>query len=74
MTTRGIYNRDGDVFGYVEGIRTYDLNGKQTGVVRDQVIYDTDGNAHWRLSGDAILDNQGTVIGYLGEPVREHEW
>ncbi len=69
MSTRGISNRDGEVFGYLQGNRIYDLQGQQTGVVQGQVVYDLEGARQWLLDGDALLDLKGNVIGYLGAPV-----
>ncbi len=73
MSTRGISNRDGEVFGYLEGNRIYDLQGQQTGVVQGQVVYDLDGGRQWLLDGDALLDLKGNVVGYIGAPVSDGE-
>ena len=73
MTTRGLYNRDGEVFGYLQGSRVYDLQGNQTGEMRDRTIYDLDGTRRWLIDGDALLDLRGNVIGYLGENVSRHD-
>lgn len=53
----------------MEGTRTYDLQGNQTGVVEGRIIYDLQGKQQWRIDGDALLDVHGQVIGYLGESV-----
>lgn len=73
MSKRGIHHRDGELFGYLEGTRTYDLEGNQTGVIRGQSIFDMDGNRRWDLHGDAIMDVRGNVIGFLGDPVTHDE-
>ncbi len=73
MTTRGIYNRDGEVFGYLQGSRTYDLEGNQTGTVHGQIVYDLDGKRRWLIHRDALLDWRGNVIGYLGEAISHQD-
>jgi len=69
MSTRGIYNREGELFGYLEGTRTYDLDGNLTGEVRGHTVYDLNDERHWVIDGDALLDPHGNVLGYLGERV-----
>ncbi len=73
MTTRGICNRDGEVFGYLAGKQIYDLKGEKTGVLDGRVVYDLNGGRQWLLDGDALLDLKGNVIGYLGAPVTDEE-
>jgi hypothetical protein len=70
MSTRGIYDRDGELFGYIDGQHIYNLSGQRTGTLRGQVIYDLDDDRRWLLDRDALLDLRGHVIGYLGQPVR----
>jgi hypothetical protein len=74
MSARGIYNKDGEVVGYLKHERTYDPDGNQTGWVRGRTVYDLDDERHWLLEADAVLDLHGNVIGYLGEPVPHDEW
>lgn len=73
MSRRGIYSRDGDLFGYLANDRTYTLDGTQTGSVQGRAVYDLDGNRRWEIDGDALLDRHANVIGYLGEPARRPE-
>ena len=73
MLRRGIYDRDGEIFGYLDGERIYDLNGNQTGIGRGQVVYDLEENRRWLLDGDALLDPRGNVVGYLGDNVTDEE-
>lgn len=72
MTTQGVYNRDGEALGYLQGTRLYDLNGTLIGELRGAVIYDQHGERHWLIDRDAVLDLRGNVIGYLGERVPLH--
>ena len=46
MSTRGISNRDGEVFAYLTSNRVYDLQGGEIGTVEGQVVYDLDGGRH----------------------------
>lgn len=66
MSTRGVYNRDGEAFGYLVGDQLYDLNSKPVGTRRERTIYDLDGEPRWLIDRDGLLDLQGNVIGYLG--------
>jgi hypothetical protein len=67
MSTRGMYDRGGELFGYLEVTRVYDLDGQQIGELRGRVIYDQEDERRWLVDGDALLDLRGNVIGYLGE-------
>lgn len=69
MPVRGIYDRNGEALGTLNGDRIYDLNGEQTGVVRGRVVYDLQGERRWWIDGDALLDRRANVIGYLTDPV-----
>jgi hypothetical protein len=75
MSTRGLYDRSGEVFAYLDGTRVYDLDSRQIGELRGQVIYDLDDERHWLVDGDALLDLRGNVIGYLGESTpHDEDW
>ncbi|NDJ77721.1 MAG: hypothetical protein GYB65_15825 [Chloroflexi bacterium] len=74
MNTRGIYDRDGEVFGYVAGNQVFTLEGVLTGVIRDRVIYDLENERRWQIDGDALVNIRGEVEGYLGAPVSRDEW
>lgn len=67
MTTRGIYSRDGELFGYMVGSAVYDLDDNQVGSLRGDVIYDRDEQPRWVLRGDGVFTPKGESIGYLGE-------
>ena len=75
MSTRGLYDRSGEVFGYLDGTRVFDLDSRQIGELRGRVIYDLDDERRWLVDGDALLDLRGNVIGYLGEAApRDEDW
>jgi len=69
MIKRGVYNREGELLGYVEGAAVYDRDGVQTGRIDGRTVVDLDGNRRWLLDGDAVLDMRGNVIGYMGDEV-----
>lgn len=69
MTIRGLYDRDGEAFGYLDGDKVYDLDGNLTGLLEGRVVYDLAENRKWLIDGDALLDLRGTVIGYLSDRV-----
>lgn len=67
MTTRGIYDRNGELLAYLEISRVSDPEGRPIGELRGRVIVDLDGERRWLVEGDALLDLRGNVVGYLGE-------
>mgnify|MGYP005832663237 CR=1 FL=1 len=66
---RGIFDRHGEVFAYLEGDRVYDLEGAQIGYRREQAIYSLSGELLWRIEGDGVYAG-GENIGYLGSPFK----
>jgi hypothetical protein len=66
---QGIYDRDGEVFAYVEGSQVYNLEGVPIGYRRGQVIYSRDDEKLWTVEGDGLYVG-GESIGYLGSPMR----
>ena len=74
MLQRGIYTRDGELFGYVDGNRTFNLNGQLTGIIRGRTVYDMDDERRWLLDRDAVLDLRGNIVGYLGEAASRDAW
>jgi hypothetical protein len=73
MTTRGIYDRNGELLAYLEVTRVSDPDGRPVGELRGRVIVDLDGERRWLVEGDALLDLRGNVIGYLGEQAPRDE-
>jgi hypothetical protein len=69
METRGIYDREGELFASIQGTRVYDLNGDLVGEVRGRIVVDLRDERRWMIDGDALLDLHANVIGYLGTPV-----
>lgn len=60
---RGIVDRKGEQFAYIEGATVYTLEGEPTGYLRQDHIVDLAGNPVWKLVGDSIhtLDMSETI-------------
>jgi hypothetical protein len=71
MTARGIYTRDGELFGYLIGKSVFDLEDTQTGYLREGVIYSKGGREQWVVRGDGLYSLKGESIGYIGEGFQE---
>ena len=69
---QGIYDREGEVFAYLEGDRVYNLEGDQIGYRRGQAIYAMNGEKIWTLEGDGLYKG-GRTVGYLGAPLRRDD-
>lgn len=71
---RGLIDRKGEQFAYLEGNVIYTLEGEKTGYLVGEFITDLAGNRQWRLVGDGLytLDSSET-IGYLSGEKRQ-EW
>jgi hypothetical protein len=64
---RGVIDRKGEQFAYVQGHNVYTLDGEPTGYIEGEYILDMAGNRMWRLVGDGIYSLNGAeTIGYLG--------
>lgn len=64
---RGIVDRKGEQFAYVQGQNVYTLEGELTGHIEGDYILDLAGNRMWRLTGDGVYSIDGAeTIGYLG--------
>ena len=77
MARQGIYNTQGELFGYVDGNRVYDLDDVLLGEIRRhrkrRAVYTLDGQKMWHLSGDGIYSLNWKPVGYLGSPYRGPE-
>jgi hypothetical protein len=63
---RGIVDRKGEQFAYVQGKTVFTLDGEATGEIVGEFIVDLVGNRRWRLVGDGIYALDGSeTIGYL---------
>lgn len=69
---RGLIDKKGEQFAYLQGNVLYTLEGQPTGYLQDAFITDLAGNNVWRVVGDAVysLDSSET-IGYFSSPVSD---
>lgn len=68
MSNRGLYDRKGELFAYLEGSVLYTLEGEVTGRLEGKYIVDTAGNPIWRVYDNGVYSlNELEAIGYFGE-------
>lgn len=60
---RGLIDRKGEQFAYLQGNTLFTLDGEPTGSIKDGYVEDLAGNRIWRIVGDAIyaLDSSETI-------------
>jgi hypothetical protein len=69
MSYRGLIDRKGEQFAYLQGAVLYTLEGEPTGRLEDNYVVDTAGNRMWRVVGDAVYSLDGNeTIGYFSSP------
>ncbi len=66
MSVRGIYDTEGELFGYIESGLVYTLEGEQVGTVQGTTIVNVDKEPMWLIKGDGLYTDAGDPIGYLG--------
>ena len=66
MGTRGIYDTQGELFGYIEGSLVYTLDGEQMGQVKQAEIVNLEDEPMWLIRGDGLYTPAGETVGYLG--------
>lgn len=71
MTKQGIYDKHGELFGFLINNVVYDVNEVQTGYFKDGVIYANNDEKQWVVRGDGLYTPDGESIGYLGERYQE---
>lgn len=71
MTKQGIYDKHGELFGFLINGIVYDINEEQTGYLKDDVIYANNDEKQWIVRGDGLYSMQGDSIGYLGAHYQE---
>jgi hypothetical protein len=74
MRSRGLYDRNGELFAYVEGDILYTVDGEPTGRIKDKNIVDMGGNPIWRIIGDGVYSMDSMeAVGYFGSEGPEEE-
>lgn len=69
---RAIYDYKGEQFGYLDGLRLFDLDGNLFGEMRISAIYGINGDKLWNVDRDGLYDMHWVHIGYLGEPRQDN--
>jgi hypothetical protein len=66
MSYRGLIDRKGELFAYLDGTTLYTLEGEATGRWEGDFIIDMAGNQMWRIVGDGVYAVDGSeTVGYL---------
>lgn len=69
---RGLIDRKGEQFAYLQGSVLYTLEGEATGRREGEFIVDLAGNRVWRVVGDAVYSLDGMEsIGYFSSKKSE---
>ncbi|WP_420645434.1 hypothetical protein [Candidatus Leptofilum sp.] len=64
---RGLIDRKGEQFAYLQGSTLYTMGGEPTGQLRDGFIEDLAGKRIWRVVGDGVYTLDGSeTIGFFG--------
>jgi hypothetical protein len=64
---RGLIDRKGEQFAFLQGDTLFTLDGEPTGYLRGEFIEDLAGNRVWRVVGDGVYALDGSeTIGFLG--------
>ena len=66
MRSRGLVDRKGEIFAYLEGNTLYTLDGEATGKLEGDYIVDMAGNRVWRVVGDGVYTLRGSeTVGFI---------
>ncbi len=72
MRYRGLLDRKGELFAYLEGNTLFTLEGEITGKLEGDFILDTAGNRVWRVHYDGVYSLDGReAIGYFSSRTPE---
>ena len=67
MNYRGLIDKKGELFAYLQANTLYTLEGEVTGRLEGNYIVDVAGNPMWRVQGDGVYSLDGSEsIGYFG--------
>ena len=66
LTMRGIVDKKGEQFAYLEGDVLYTIDGQKSGRLAEHFVYDLVGNKVWRRVGDGLYTLDGNQsIGFI---------
>jgi hypothetical protein len=66
MRYRGLMDRKGELFAYLQGDSLFSLDGELTGRLEGQFIVDTGGNRVWQVFNDGVYTLDGSeAVGYF---------
>lgn len=69
---RGLIDRKGEQFAYLQGGTLFTLDGEPTGHLRGNYIEDLAGSRIWRVVGDGVYSLDGSeTIGFFTAPRSE---
>lgn len=72
MSVRGIYDRKGELFAYLDGYTLLTLEGEVTGRLEGDYMVDLAGNRIWRIFDNGIYPlDEWVTIGYFGSSPAE---
>lgn len=67
---RGLIDRKGEQFAYLDGVVLYTLDGEPTGRLEGEFIVDLGGRQIWRVIGDGVYTLDGSEsVGYFGSDI-----
>lgn len=62
---RGLYDYRGECFGYIDGDKVYDLNGRHSGYYTPQAINDLQQQRVWSIDRSGLYNEHWECIGYI---------
>ncbi len=73
---RGLMDRKGEQFAYLDGTVLYTMDGEPTGRLEGEFIVDLGGRQIWRVIGDGVYTLDGSEsVGYLSTDIpAEYNW
>ena len=72
MRYRGLYDPQGELFAYLDGLVLYSLDDEQTGRLEKDYIVDLEGNRIWRIYNDGVYSLDSIeAVGYLSDETPE---
>lgn len=73
---RGLIDKKGEQFAYLQGHVLYTLEGDPTGRIEGNFVVDLAGNCVWRVVGDAVysLDGMETIGYFSSERDQSLDW